>query len=222
MSKSVFFFRQETEKLHVVQETYFTNLKFRKGQDFHDDQIVAYNTVGKDVYVFRKLVDDKYKLAYVYASDDVIDRDVSNLIRKFVNGRSDFYWVDGNLYDTKSRIICQASKEILRWWLSKSRSFYVNNQVYISFITDIIFSTFNAVVLFNPEPKVIFAISTDYERIVSDFERCYGNNLEIIKLDPILFKHFKISRELVKQLSLLGSFEEIKERVQKELFINVF
>ena len=217
MSENAFFFRQENEKIQVVEETYFTNLKFRKGQDFHDDQMVAYNIVGKDVYVFRKMVDDKYKLAYVYASDSFIDRDPSDLIRKFVNGRSDFYCVDSNVYDTKSRIICQASKEIVRM-LSKSRSFYVNNQVYISFITD---SVDNAVVLFNPEPKVIFTFSTYYKWIVYRFERCYGNNLEIIKLDPILFENFKLSRELVKQLSSLGSFEEIKERVQKELFISV-
>jgi len=216
MSKSVFFFRQENKKLHVVQETYFTNLKFRKGQDFHDDQIVAYNTVGKDVYVFRKMVDDKYKLAYIYASDDVTDRDASNLIRKFVNRRSDFYCVDGNLYNTKSKIICQVPKEVV-YRLSKSRSFYVNNQVYISFITN---SVGKAVVLFNPEPKVIFTFSI-HQGLVYDYKDWYGDNLEIIILDPILFKHFKLSRELVKQLSLLGSFEEIKERVQKELFISV-
>jgi len=215
MSKNVFFFRQENEKIQVVEETYFTNLKFRKGQDFHDDQIVAYNTVGKDVYVFRKMVDDKYKLAYVYASDSGIDRDASDLIRKFVNGRSDFYCVDSNLYDTKSRIICQASKEVVRR-LSKSRSFYVNNQIYVSFMTD---SVVKAVVLFNSEPKVIF--NSIYQGLVYDYKRCYGDNLEIITLDPILFENFKLSRELVKQLSLLNSFEEIKERVQKELFISV-
>jgi len=191
MSESIFFFKQENEKIQVVEETYFTNLKFRKGQDFHDDQIVAYNTVGKDVYVFRKMVDHKYKLAHIYASDSVIDRDASDLIRKFVNGRSDFYCVDGDIYNTKSKIICQATKEVVRW-LSKSRSFYVNNQVYISFIDH---SMSNAVVLFNPHPKVIFT-SSIYEGLVYDYKRCYGDNLEIITLDPILFENFKLSREL--------------------------
>jgi len=217
MSENAFFFRQENEKIQVVEEIHFTNLKFRKGQDFHDDQIVAYNIVVKDAYVFRKIVNDKYKLTYVYyASDSDIDRDASDLIRKFVNGRSDFYCVDGNLYNTKSKIICQASKEVMQW-LCKSRSFYVNNQIYISFMS---YSVFKAIVFFNPQPNVIFTFDA-YEWIVDDYERCYGNNLEIIRLDPILFKDFKLSRELVKQLSLLSSFEEIKERVQKELFISV-
>jgi hypothetical protein len=216
MAQSVFFFRQENKKIQLVQETYFTYSKFRKGQDFHDDQIVTYNIVGKDVSVFRKIVDDKYRLAYIYTTDSLIDREVSDLIRKFVNGSSDFYCVDGNLYDVRARIICQASKEVM-YWSSKSRSFYVNNQVYISFITN---SVDRAVVLFNSEPKVIFT-SSICRRLVYDYQRCYGDNLEIITLDPILFKNFKLSRKLVKQLSLLGSFEEIKERVQKELFISV-
>jgi hypothetical protein len=216
MAQSVYFFRQENEKIQLVKETYFTYPKFRKGQDFHDDQIVTYNIVGKDVSVFRKIVDDKYRLAYIYTTDSLIDREVSDLIRKFVNGSSDFYYVDGNLYDVRARIICQASKEVM-YWLSKSRSFYVNNQVYISFITN---SVDRAVVLFNSEPKVIFT-SSICRRLVYDYQRCYGDNLEIITLDPILFKNFKLSRKLVKQLSLLGSFEEIKERVQKELFISV-
>jgi hypothetical protein len=82
------------------------------------------------------------------------------------------------------------------------------------------YNVFKAIVLFNSEPKVIFT-SSICGRLVYDYQRYYGDNLEIITLDPILFKHFKLSRELVKQLSLLGSFEEIKERVQKELFMSV-
>jgi len=186
------------------------NFEFIKDQDFNSDYIAAYNYRYDKAYLLKRISDNRFKVDKLYSSGPGWWS-----IRSFVDGDIDIYWTKDVLYDKNHKVIFKLPKWIAE--MLQFDSYQHGNLILTHLKEDIYISTRSKenVIFISKKKKVLFRPS----RYNNSTEVC--PTCEVIYLDDIVFKDFQITEELLEKLKQLDTIDQMKELIQKELFINV-
>jgi len=182
---------------------------FRKSQFIKRcDRIVITNRLNSKTLILEK---DTYSTYKVYK--EVSDMVEIVLIKKFIQGENDFYYLEKKFYNEDNEEIRVVDP---KWagMLARGRTFHIKSSFYLICLANIF------PILFDYQPKVAF-ISDEIVRYSSGWQ--IGNYPDIVKyeLDDIVLKNFKVRPTIIKGLRKLGNLEEMKEYIARELSFNL-
>jgi len=203
--------QNSTPKVLVEEDS----LKFREGQDFNAEYLVAYTKTGARAFLLKKLKSHKYKVVISTTGEGDPFSSLRS-IRRFVDGMSDVYWINSTLYDRYHNKLFRVCKTIMRKVIFSPHDGYpltqLKNDIYISIDTAIL----NTIILLSSKKHVLF-LSTNYTYPETKF-KCSTRD-EVFHIDDYAFIDLNINALLVK-LKQQNTVDEMKEVVQKELAFN--
>jgi len=191
------------------------NLRFRKDQDFNSDYIVACNANRRYVksYLLKRISDNKFRVEQSYSYGPDVES-----IADFVDGEIDVYWIDGSLYDKNHKVLFE-----LPLWIAERLQFHFGNY---DKNKDLILTHLKGNIYISTETKQNVILISEKKKVLFHPPR-YNNSTkvcptcEMIYLDDIVFENFQITEELLEKLKQLDTIDQMKELIQKELFINI-
>jgi len=182
---------------------------FRKSQFIKRcDRIIITNRLNSKALILEKHTDSTYKV-YKEVSDMV----EIVLIKKFIQGKNDFYYLEKRFYNEDNEEIRIVDP---KWagMLAGSGTFHIKGSFYLICLANIF------PILFDYQPKFAF-ISDEINAYVDGWQ--LRNYPDIVKyeLDDIVLKNFKMRPSIIKGLRKLENIDKMKEYIARELSFNL-
>jgi hypothetical protein len=183
-------------------------LRFRKSQFIkRSNHIIVTNYFFSKALILEKDTNGTYK---VYK--EVTNEDEIILIKKFVQGKNDFYYLQMRFYNEDNEEIRVVDPKYVT--LLRSRVFHIKDGLYLSYLPNVF------LILFDYEPKFAFINTTNIRSYDSTLlNKC--PRVHIDKLDSIVFRQLKIKLSIIKELAKLESLNKMKEYIVRELSFNL-
>jgi len=212
------------ESSQLVIQVIDNHLKFRKDEDFTKEIILAYHDNPFRAYVLEKVSDFFYKVT------QTLDKSGSSKfsarsIKNYIDGKSDVYILSNYLYNQVNNEVGCLNTSRLQDYLSRSTNICIRGILVNTFFPSCIYICFieeKSIMLFQHEPRVLFVSNKERRMLnnITDFLLPQSKD-DVQVFDDIVFKDFKITNELVRNLSLLETVKEMRDMLKRELLMSV-
>jgi len=197
------------------------HLKFRKGETFKEEYVVAYHDNPLRAYLMKYGI-NKNNISYriVYTFDKTgSDKFTTRSIKNFVNERSDLYIINTGIYDHTYKLIGYTIPSISEY-LCLSNNIYIKDVFNDAFTFHVYLCTLEngSIMLFERVPRVIF-VSEKRKKILEKMLDLLPARDNIQIFDDLIFKNFKVTEELVQKLRKLESIQEMGAILKKEMLL---
>jgi len=180
--------------------------KVRKSQ-LGKDIVVGYrNESPYDCYVLKKSDKNTYTIETTYKKGSHFG---NMLIRKFVDGKIDFYYLDGKIYNENNEEEDNIIDLNYRWLFVEA-----NNVCIIKDNIYLLYRYKKFLTILNYQPKVTFVVDKSIQRMFR------SKGIDAYVFEDSLLK-FRVNKYFVKKLAKLETVEEMKELILRELTMNV-
>jgi len=185
-------------------------LRFRKSQfTKRSNHIIVTNHFVSKALILEKDTNGAYKV-YKEVSNEV----EIVLIKKFIQGKNDFYYLEKRFYNEDNEEIRVVDPEWVGVLALSSRTYHIKDNFYLAYLAN----TFP--ILFDYQPKLAI-ISSEIDAYAYGWQLRNYPNIEKYELDDIVLKNFKMRPSVIKGLRKLGKLEEMKEYIARELSFNL-
>ena len=170
--------------------------------------IVKHRSKGGSIVVLEKNTDGSYK---VYK--EIFDWIQRSLMKNFIQGINDFYYLDGKFYNETNEEIKVVYPKWTQILALSNRTYHVKDNLYLAYETN------SFLILFDHQPKITFVSPTQVDFMTR--EKLRDQSLHFYEIDDIVLKNFKMRPSVIKGLRKLGNLEEMKEYIARELSFNL-
>jgi len=184
--------------------------KFRKSQFIKGCKRIVV-THRSSAFILEKSVYGSYK---VYK--EISGWAAFTLARRFIQETSDFYYLDGRFYNEDNEEIRVVDPKWIRVLAETRRTFHIKDGLYVSYLANVFLALFDyqlKFVFINPT-KINF--QTIYLR-----DLCNYSSVKSYELDDIVFKSFRITPNIIKELAKLESLDKMQEYLSRKFAFNV-
>jgi hypothetical protein len=184
--------------------------KFRKSQFIKGSKRIVVSH-RSSVFILEKSADGTYK---VY--EELSNWAEIALARRFIQETNDFYfyWRFYNEDNEEIRVVDPKWTDVLA---ETHRTFHIKDDLYVSYLPNVFLALFDYQLKFTfVNPTKID--QTSYLRYLRNF-RDYSS-VKSYELDDIVFKSFKITPNIIKELTTLESLDNMKEYLLRKFTFN--
>jgi len=138
------------------------------------------------------------------------------LARRFIQESNDFYYLGEKFYNEANEEIRVVDPKWIRVLAETRRTFHIKDSLYVSYLANIFLGLFDYQLKFafiNPT-KINF--QTIYLR-----DLCNYSGVKSYELDDIVFKSFRITPNIIKELAKLESLDKMQEYLSRKFAFNV-
>lgn len=170
--------------------------------------IVKHRSKGGSIVVLEKNVDGSYK---VYK--EIFDWIQRSLLKSFIQGINDFYYLDGKFYNETNEEIKVVHPKWTQILALSNRIYHIKDDLYLAYETN------SFLILFDHHPKITFVSPTQVD--ITTREKLRDQSLHFYEIDDIVLKNFKMRPGIIKELRKLENLEEMKQYISRELSFNI-